>query len=127
MELVEDCWTARPSDAKPLLSPLDGTTLTWTGETVFERVLLKPPRGKVWCGTELVRHRAGTNRARDVHPLHWWMMSTTARLQATDAWKVKYKEITQAQSRRDLAREELASMPKPDTKITTRIQMVHMQ
>ena len=28
MELVEDCWTARPSDAKPLLHPLDGSTLT---------------------------------------------------------------------------------------------------
>ena len=60
MELVEDCWKARPSDAKPLLSPSDGSTLTWTGETVFERVLPKPPKGKAWCGTQLVRYRSGT-------------------------------------------------------------------
>jgi len=114
MELVEDCWTARPSDAKPLLNPLDGSTLTWTGETVFERVLPKPPKGKVWCGTELVRHRAGTKRAQDIHPLHWWLMSTSARLQSASAWKSKYKDILQAQSRRAVAREELAEMPKAD-------------
>ena len=82
MELIEDCWTARPSDAKPLLSPDNGSTLTWTGETVFEGVLPKAPKGKVWCGNELVRHRAGTQRAADVHPLHWWLMSTSARLNA---------------------------------------------
>jgi hypothetical protein len=71
MELVEDCWVARPSDAKPLLNPLDGSTLTWTGETVFERVLPIAPKGKVWCGTELARARAVPQRAQDVHPLHW--------------------------------------------------------
>jgi hypothetical protein len=114
MELIEDCWTARPSDAKPLLHPLDGSTLTWTGETVFERVLPKPPKGKVWCGTELVRHRAGTRRAQDIHPLHWWLMSTTARLQSAASWKAKYKDILQAQSRRAVAREEFAEMPTGD-------------
>ena len=112
MEIIEDCWTARPSDAKPLLAPSDGSTLTWTGETVFERVLPKPPKGKVWCGTELVRHRAGTRRAQDIHPLHWWLMSTSARLNAATNWKQRYKDIVQAQSRRVIPREELDVMPK---------------
>ena len=113
MELVEDCWTGHASsDAKSLLNPVDGSPLTWTGETIFERVLPAPPRSKIWCGGELVRAKTGSKRAPDVHPLHWWLMSTTARLKASDQWKVKYKEITQAQSRRTLPREELAEMPK---------------
>ena len=41
-------------------------------------------------------------------------MSTTARLQSAAAWKAKYKDILQAQSRRAVAREELAEMPKGD-------------
>ena len=50
MELIEDCWTGRPSDARPLLKPDDGSTLSWTGETIFERVLPAPPKGQdlVW-------------------------------------------------------------------------------
>ena len=113
MELIEDCWMGQPSDAKPLRNPADGSTLSWTGETIFERVLPKPPKGKMWCGSELVRARAGSRRAPDVHPLHWWLMSTTARLKATDQWKTKYKEISQAQNRRTIPREVLDAMPKP--------------
>ena len=113
MELIEDCWMGQPSDAKPLRNPADGSTLSWTGETIFERVLPKPPKGKMWCGSELVRARAGSRRAPDVHPLHWWLMSTTARLKATDQWKTKYKEISQAQNRRTIPLEVLDAMPKP--------------
>jgi hypothetical protein len=39
-------------------------------------------------------------------------MSTSARLQAADSWKTRYKDIKQAQSRRTIPREELAEMPK---------------
>ena len=114
METIEDCWTGRSqSDAKSLRNPVDDSTLTWTGETIFERVLPKPPKGKAWCGHELVRTRAGSKRALDVHPLHWWLMSTTARLKASDEWKTKCKDIRMAQNRRTIPREELDKMPQP--------------
>ncbi len=84
MATVKDCWMARPSDAKSLLNPVDGSTLTWTGETLFERVMPTAPKGKTWIGGELVRVRKGSQRAGDVHPLQWWLMSTSARrMQAT--------------------------------------------
>jgi hypothetical protein len=112
MGIIEDCWVGSPSGAKPVRNPLDGSTLSWTGEIIFERVLPKPPNGKLWCGDELVRARAGSKRAPYVHPLHWWLMSTTARLKASDQWKVKYKEISQAQNRRTIPRDVLDEMPK---------------
>ena len=72
MDTIEDCWMGRAHDAKPLTNPLSGKTLTWTGETLFGRVLPKAPKGKAWCNGELVRVRRGTQRAPDIHPLHWW-------------------------------------------------------
>ena len=48
MATVEDAWSGNPSDAKSLQNPSDGSTLTWTGETLFERVMPKPPKGKAW-------------------------------------------------------------------------------
>ena len=69
-------------------------------------------KGKLWCGTELVRARTGSRRAPDVHPMQWWLMSTSARLLAQGQWKVKFKEIQQAQSRRAIDREPLDKMPK---------------
>ena len=113
MATVEDAWSGNPSDAKSSQSPSDGSTLTWTGETLSERVMPKAPEGKAWLGGELIRLRKGSRRAPDVHPLQWWLMSTGARLNAQDAWKVKYGEIRQAQNRRSIPREELAQMPKP--------------
>ena len=65
----EDAWSGNPSDAKTLRHPVDGSTLTWTEETLFERAMPPPPQGKAWCTGELVNIRRGTNRADDVHPL----------------------------------------------------------
>ena len=93
MATVEDCWMARPSDAKSLPNPVDGSTLTWTGETLFERVMLTAPKGKAWIGGELVRVRRGSKRAGDVHPLQWWLMSTSVRLSASADWNIKFREI----------------------------------
>ena len=45
METVQDCWMGRPHDAKSLLHPLDGTTLTWTGETLFVSCLRRLKTG----------------------------------------------------------------------------------
>ena len=47
LKRIEDCWSGHRSDERLLRTPGDGRTLTWTGETYFERVMPKPPRGKV--------------------------------------------------------------------------------
>ena len=60
MDLIEDAWSGNASDAKSLNDPGDGSTLTWTGETLFERVRPDPPKGKAWCMGELVNIRCGT-------------------------------------------------------------------
>ena len=115
MDTIEDCWIGRAHDAKPLTNPLSGETLTWTGETLFGRVLPKAPKGKAWCNGELVRVRRGTQRAPDIHPLHWWLMSTSARVNSAAEWKIKHREILQAQNRRSIPRRELEKMPASDT------------
>ena len=74
-DCVEDCSGGRPSDAKSLQNPLSGATLTWTGETLFGRVMPKAPKGKAWYNGGLVRVRRGSKRSSDVHPLVWWLMS----------------------------------------------------
>ena len=93
METVEDCWMGRAHDAKSLLNPVDRTTLTWTGETLFERVMPKAPKGKAWLGGELIRIRRGSQRADDVHPLQWWLMSELARFKSAEDWRIKCIEI----------------------------------
>jgi len=107
-ETIDDCWSGNTSDAKSLQNPDSGATLTWTGETLFERVLPKAPKGKAWCGGELIRVRNGSNRAPDIHPMVWWLMSSSARILAADEWKIKHKEILSAKARRSIPREELA-------------------
>ena len=90
MAIVEDAWSGNPSDAVSLRNPSDGSTLTWTGETCFERVRPPPPKGKAWCMGELVNVRRGTQRADDVHPLQWWVLSEAARKEAAASWKIKH-------------------------------------
>ena len=111
MNTVEDCWMGRAHDAKSLLDPSNGSTLTWTGETIFQRVYPKAPKGKAWCNGELIRTRRGSKRTPDIHPLHWWLMSEKGRLLAQDEWKVKLGEILQAQNRRSIPRVELDKIP----------------
>ena len=60
---------------------------------------------------ELVGVRRGTERADDVHPPEWWLLSQSARRDAAAAWKVKHGEILRAQNRRSITREPLATMP----------------
>ena len=96
MTTVEDCWMGSAHDAKPLTNPLSCETLMWTGETLFGRVLPKPPKGKAWCNGELVRVRRGTQRSPDIHPLHW---------------ETKYREILLAQNWRSIPRRKLEKMP----------------
>ncbi len=111
LELIEDCWNGHPSDQRAIQHPDDGSTLTWTGETMFERVLPKPPKGKTWCGPDLVRARRGSKRAPDVHPYHWHLMSQKARDKAILMYSEKYKAIQQAKARRTIPREPLDEMP----------------
>ena len=113
MEVIEDAWSGFASDAKVLQSPTDGSTFSWTGETSFERILPKPPDGKEWCGGQLVRSRLGSKRAKDIHPLQWWMMSESARLKASDVWKLKFAEMNKAIRRRIIPRDSLTTMPGP--------------
>ena len=53
--------------------------MTWTGEIFFERVLPKPPKGKIWVNGELHKRHTGTQRAGDVPPIHWWVMGKNAK------------------------------------------------
>ena len=46
LEVIEDAWAGQSGDAKSIQNPHDGSTLTWTGETSFERILPPPPQGK---------------------------------------------------------------------------------
>ena len=114
LEVIEDAWSGQPADAKPLQNPLDGSTLTWTGETHFERVLPAPPNGKEWCAGQLVRSRSGSKRAKDIHPLQWWMMSEVARLKASEVYKLKFAEMQKAIRRRTIPRDSLDNMPGPN-------------
>ena len=111
MTVIEDAWSGNPSDAKALQNPDDESTLTWTGETSFERVRPQPPKGKVWCMGELVNVRRGTQRADDVHPLQWWLLSEAGRRDAAASWKIKSGEILRAKSRRSIPRVPLEHMP----------------
>ena len=111
LETIEDAWCGHDTDAKTLLHPVDGTTLTWTGETLFERILPEPPRGKEWCQGTLVRSRAGSKRSKDIHPLQWWLLSESARVKASDIWQAKFKEMKAAIRRRTIPREPLEEMP----------------
>ena len=111
MNTAEDCWIGRAHDAKSLLDPSNGSTLTWTGETILQRVYPKASEGKVWCNGELIRTRRGSNRTPDIHPLHWWLMSEKGRLLAQDEWEVKLGEIFQAQNGRSIPRVQLDKMP----------------
>ena len=88
-DCVEDCWCGRPSDARSLQNPVSGATLTWTGETLFGRVMPKAPKGKAWCNGDLVCARRGSKRPPDVHPLVWWLMSGNARTLSS----VKYSPL----------------------------------
>jgi len=115
METIEDAWSGNASDARILQTPDDGSTLTWTGETLFERVMPQPPKGKAWCMGELVNIRRGTKRADDVHPLQWWLLSESARIDAAKSWKIKHGEILRAQHRRSIPSEPLEKMP-PSTR-----------
>ena len=96
LEVIEDAWSGHQADAKVLQNPQDGSTLTWTGESHFERILPEPPSGKEWCSGQLIRSRKGSKRAKDIHPLQWWMMSEAARLKASDVWQLKHKEMQKA-------------------------------
>ena len=106
MNVIEDAWSGNPSDAKSLQSPSDDSTLSWTGETCFERIRPQPPKGKTWCMGELVNVRRGTQRADDVHPLQWWLLSESARLDAAASWKIKSGEVLRANNRRSIPRLE---------------------
>ena len=119
MNVIEDAWSGNPSDARSLHNPGDGSTLTWTGETCFERVRPPPPKGKTWCMGELVNVRRGTQRADDVHPLQWWLLSEAARKEAAVSWKIKHGEILRATNRRSIPREPLENMPPSTTTTTT--------
>ena len=90
MAILEDAWSGNISDAKTLRHPVDGSTLTWTGETLFERVRPPPPQGKAWCMGELVNIRRGTQRADDVHLLQWWVLSEAGRRDAASVCKIKH-------------------------------------
>ena len=111
LDKIEDAWSGHPSDAKPIRHPDDGSTLTWTGETTFYRVLPEPPDGKEWCSGMLIRSRKGSKRAKDVHPLQWWVMSEVARLKASTESKAKLKAMQEAIRKRTLPREPLETMP----------------
>ena len=50
MNVVEDAWSGNPSDAKSLQNPGGDSTLTWTGETCFERIRPPPPKGNMVHG-----------------------------------------------------------------------------
>ena len=93
LETIEDAWCGHASDAKLLRNPVDGSTLTWTGETHFGRVLPEPPRGSEWCQGTLVESRAGSKRSKDIHPLQWWVMSEFSRRQAGLIWQAKFREM----------------------------------
>ena len=58
----------------------------------------------------LVKKRAGSQRAADIHPLPWWLMSVSSSKKATDAWNIRFKMMSGARSRRAIPREELAEM-----------------
>ena len=45
---------------------------------------------------ELVGVRRGTERADDVHPLQWWLLSQHGRREAAAPWKIKHGEILRA-------------------------------
>ena len=52
--------TGHVSDPRVTQFLNNGPPLAWTGQTVFERVLPKPPRGKVPLGIGLVGKRGGS-------------------------------------------------------------------
>ena len=114
LEMVEDAWCGHASDANVLQDPGNGSTLTWTGETHFERILPDPPRGREWCQGELVKSRKGSLRNKDVHPLQWWLMSESARLKSSQLWQAKFKQMQGALTKRTIPREPLDHMPRPD-------------
>ena len=59
----------------------------------------------------LVRARKGSTRAKDVHPLQWWIMSESARLKASETWKAKLNEMKLAIRKRVTPRGPLDAMP----------------
>ena len=65
----------------------------------------------------LVNVRRGTQRADDVHPLQWWVLSESARREAAASWKTQSGEILRANNRRSTPREPLESMPPSTTTI----------
>ena len=68
---------------------------------------------------DLVNVRRGTERADDVHPLQWWILSEAARRDAAAAWKIKSGEILRATNRRSIPRVPLENMPPSTTTIPT--------
>ena len=68
---------------------------------------------------ELVNVRRGTQRADDVHPLQWWVLSEAARRDAAAAWKIKHGEILRAMNRRSTPRVPSEKMPPSTTTSTT--------
>ena len=67
---------------------------------------------------DLVNIRRGTQRADDVHPLQWWLLSVPARIEAAASWKTKHGEILRARNRRSIPLEPLEDMP-PSTSTRT--------
>ena len=111
-DCIEDCWAGRPSDARSLSEPSQRSdSPTWTGETLFGRVMPKAPKGKAWCNGEPIRVRKGSKRSPDIHPLVWWLMSEKARTLSEAEWQVKHRQILSAQNRRSIPRVELDKMP----------------
>ena len=52
LDTIEDAWTGHQSDAKVIQKPDDGSTSTWTGETISERILpnhLQAKNGALDC------------------------------------------------------------------------------
>ena len=66
----------------------------------------------------LVSTRRGTQRADNVHPLQWWVLSESGRRDAAASWKIKHGEILSAKNRRSIPRVSLEDMP-PSTNNTT--------
>ena len=62
---------------------------------------------------------AAVQRADDVHPLQWWVLSESARRDAAASWKIKSGEILRANNRRSIPREPLEHMPPSSAPIPT--------
>ena len=68
---------------------------------------------------DLINIRRGTQRADDVHPLQWWVLSEAARKEAAASWKIKHGEILRAQNRRSIPREPLEKLPESTAPIAS--------